>query len=81
MDKNKKRKKPRKENKENAFKSQTICKCNRNCASAVDVVIQKDTFEKYHGLPNWSEKTKFLRSIAIREQVKENANARVSLKK
>lgn len=81
MDKIKKRKKPRRENKENAFQPQMVCKCNRNCASAVDVVTQKDTFDQYHGMANWSEKTKFLRSMAIREPVKENANARVNLKK
>lgn len=80
MNKNKKIKKPRKENKENAFKAQLICKCNRNCASAVDVLTQKETFEQYHGMLKWSEKTKFLRSIAIRERVKENTDARVSLK-
>lgn len=80
MDKKNKKKKPRKENKENAFKAQVICKCNRNCANAVDVLTQKDTFDQYHRMTNWSEKTKFLRSIAIRERVKENTNARVSLK-
>lgn len=80
MDKTKKAKKPRKENKENTFKAQVICKCNRNCANAIDVLTQKEIFDKYHGMTEWSEKTKFLRSIAKREPVKENMNARVNLK-
>lgn len=79
--KNKKVKKPRKENKEITFRAQVICKCNRNCANVIDVLTQKDIFEKYHGTAKWSEKTKFLRSISKREPVKENINARVSLKK
>lgn len=83
MDKKKKIKKPRKEkkkNKENIFKAQVVCKCNKNCANAVDVLTQKDIYEKYYGMEKWSEKTTFLRSISIREPVKENINARVSLK-
>lgn len=81
MGKQKKLKKPRKKNKENTFKAQVICKCNRKCADVVDVLTQKDIFEKYHGMTKWSEKTKFLRSVAKREPAKENISARVNLKK
>lgn len=81
MGKQKKLKKPRKKNKENTFKAQVICKCNRKCADVVDVLTQKDIFEKYHGMTKWSEKTEFLRSVAKREPAKENISARVNLKK
>lgn len=57
------------------------CLCNRKCAELIDVVAQKDIFDHYHSLKNWSKQTIFLRSIVKREPVKENLNPRVSLKK
>lgn len=64
-----------------SFRAQVNCTCNRNCADLIDVVKQKDIFDQFNGYASWSEKTKFLRSIAKREPVKENLNPRVNLKK
>lgn len=45
------------------FKAQVNCTCKRKCADRFDVLAQKDIFEKYYNLNNWSNKTEFLRSI------------------
>lgn len=65
------------------FRLQVKCNnlsCKRKCAERVDALAQKEIFEKYHSLNSWSAKVLFLRSIAMREMVKENLSARVNLK-
>lgn len=46
----------------------------------IDVVTQKDIFDKFHNLPTWTKKTNFLRSIVKREPVKENLDPRSNIK-
>lgn len=67
--------------KEKKFVAHVNCKCRKDCAELIDVVAQKDIFDQFYSLPNWSEKTQFLRSIAKRECVKENLNPRIGVKK
>lgn len=82
MDKTAKRKGNRvvKEKESKSFRAQIICICNKDCATVIDVVNQKDIFDQFYGLPSWSKKTEFLRSIVNRESVKENLNPRINLK-
>lgn len=67
-------------NETKTFRAQIICNCNKDCATVIDVVNQKDIFDQFYGLPSWSKKTEFLRSIVNRESVKENLNPRINLK-
>lgn len=78
---NKKTRKSLKQKKEIHFVAQVNCKCRKNCAESIDFIAQKDIFDQFYSLPNWSGKTKFLRSIAKHEYVKENLNPRVGAKK
>lgn len=82
MDENEELNTSKKQKTVNIFNAQVNCQCNRNCADRIDVLVQKDVFDKYYSLKSWSEQTKFLRSIAKREAVKENnSSVRVNLKK
>lgn len=70
-----------KQKKAKRFSAQVNCKCRKKCADSIDVIAQKDIFDQFHDLPNWSEKTTFLRSIVNRECVKKNLNPRIGMKK
>lgn len=63
------------------FNAQVNCTCKKDCAKRVDVVMQKEIFDKYNHLRNWSKKTIFLRSLVKRCSTKENLNPRQCLKK
>lgn len=74
------KKKSTKQNKTKSFSAQINCTCKKNCAQLIDVVVQKEIFDQFHGYSTWSEKTEFLRSIVTRESVKENLNPCINLK-
>lgn len=58
------------------------CLCKRNCAAHIDIVTQKELFDKYYALKSWSQKTKFLRELVVRKKSdKENINPIIQLKK
>lgn len=58
------------------------CLCKRNCATHIDVVKQKELFDKYHALKSWKQKTTFIREIVVRKMTdKENINPIIQLKK
>lgn len=62
------------------FSAQIICPCRLQCPQKIDVVSQKAHFNYFYKLNNWSEKTKFLRSLIKRNSVEENPNPRINLK-
>lgn len=73
-------KKAAKRKKNKIFSAQVNCTCKKNCAVLIDVIKQRETFDQYHGLDKWSEKTEFLRSIVKRNETKQNLNPRIGLK-
>lgn len=81
MAKPKQNKKKPKQKEAKQFVAQVNCKCRKKCALSIDVITQKDIFDRFHNLPNRSEKIKFLRSIASREIAEENLNPRIGVKK
>lgn len=62
------------------FCEQTDCKCKRKCAVKINIARQKTIFETFYGLPNWSQKTLFLRSFMKSRPTKEDFNP-VTIKK
>lgn len=62
------------------FSGQLSCTCNRDCATLIDIVMQKEIYDHFHGLEKWSEKTQYLRSIVKRNETKQNLSPRVNLK-
>lgn len=81
MEKKRKRVAPTKKNEIKTFRAQINCTCKRKCADLIDVVTQKEIFDKYYNLPNWSKKTKFLRTIVNRKPVNENVDPVANAKK
>lgn len=63
------------------FHGQVNCICNRKCAEKIDILRQRDIFNKFSGLKSWSSKVKFIRAIVKAYPVKENLNPIVQLKK
>lgn len=57
------------------FAAQLNCGCMRKCANEIDVVRQKEIFDDFYAIPNWTQKTLFLRSLATKKAVKVNLNA------
>lgn len=77
----KKQKSNKKSNKKTRFHAQIICTCNRKCATNIDVVTQKDTFDKFSKLKGWSHKTRFIRNCIAIERFKEKINPIINEKK
>lgn len=59
-----------KSNKVAVFDPQYSCKCKLDCADVIDVNRQKEYFDHYFSLANWSQKTIFLRAIIEKQPVK-----------
>lgn len=67
--------------KKKIFQPQSTCQCKRNCAENINCNRQKEIFDCYHKLENWTEKTLYLRSLTKTTSAKENLNPIISLKK
>lgn len=52
-----------KENEVKSFVAQVSCLCNKKCAQNVDVLDQQEMFEKFTNCSDWSQQTRFLRSL------------------
>lgn len=77
----KKQKPKKKSKKKSSFHAQINCTCNRKCANAVDVVVQKDTYDEFSKLRGWSAKTQFIRKYIVIEPVKEKISPIINEKK
>lgn len=63
------------------FSGRVNCVCKNDCANKIDVLRQKELFDEFYALPNWSEKTIFLRSLATRIPVRKNLSPIMNIKK
>lgn len=54
------------------FHEQTKCHCKKNCVKKISVVRQKQIFETFYDLKNWSQKNLYLRSLVKRLPVKDD---------
>lgn len=63
------------------FVAQLKCPCQKKCADKIDVIRQKEIFDDYYALPNWTQKTSFLFSLAERHSLKKRYNPILSVKK
>lgn len=45
------------------FHEQTKCDCKRKCADRIDVIRQKQIFDAFYSLKDWTQKTLYLRSV------------------
>lgn len=66
---------------EKVFDTHNNCACKLKCYENIDILVQKSIFDHYHRLANWSQKTRFLRSIVERKRVKEQLSPKMNLKK
>lgn len=66
--------------KQKNFAAQNNCRCKRNCAEHIDALRQHEIFNSFYNLPNWTQKTLFLRSLVKICSVKENLNPVINLK-
>lgn len=65
-----------------SFSAQVNCRCKRKRAQKIDVLIQKEIFDKFHALDTWSGRVKFIRKLVIRTKSdKENINPLTKMKK
>lgn len=62
------------------FQSQSTCPCKRKCPQNINCNRQKEIFDSYYKLQNWTEKTLYLRSLTKTTSAKENLNPIISLK-
>lgn len=63
------------------FCGRVNCVCKNDCANKIDVLRQKELFDAFYALPNWSEKTLFLRSLATRMPVRKSLSPIMNIKK
>lgn len=59
---------------EKIFHEQRFCQrsCKKNCVGKVDIGRQREIFQCFYNLPNWSRKTLFLPTLIKCKAVKEN---------
>lgn len=57
-----------KQHKQVSFSGQVNCLCKRKCAQNIDIVRQKEIFDKFYALKTWSERVKFIRSVVDRKK-------------
>lgn len=62
------------------FCGQITCACKKNCANKIGILRQEELFDAFYALPNWSQKTLFLRSLAERSHVQPNLNPIINIK-
>lgn len=54
------------------FCGQIKCVCKKNCADKIDILRQKELFDAFYAMKNWTEKTLFLRSFATRSPTRKS---------
>lgn len=57
------------------FYEQTSCDCKMKCVEKIGTIRQKQIFESFYGLENWSKKTLYLRSVVKKLPDKVNINS------
>lgn len=62
------------------FRAQTTCFCTHKCFDRIDSSRQKQIFDTFYELENWSKKTLFLRTLVKTQSVKVNWNPIISQK-
>lgn len=64
-----------------SFNGQVNCACKRQCANIIDIVRQKEIFDRFHR-QSWCQQTQFLRGAVLRRATgKENVNPTTKVKR
>lgn len=57
-----------------AFHAQILCRCKRKCVENINVSRQRQIYDTFYSLQNWTQKTLFIRSLVKIMPKKDNLN-------
>lgn len=64
-----------------SFTGQIDCGCKKHCADKIDILRQKELFDAFYAMENWTEETLFLRTLATRNPVRKTLNPIKNIRK